>query len=164
MISLWFAAIAAGLVVLQTTWFSGLYLAGFSPDLVLLVLTFSAHHQGVQRGQIAGFAVGFAEDALGASPPGFSATIRLAHSAVAGFTQGSISGDAFVMPMALAGLAFSIKIGATLLVSFILRLDHVAPRIFSWPTLTEFFLTILFAPTVFMVLRMILRRLSPRSG
>ncbi|POR05231.1 hypothetical protein AU468_01720 [Alkalispirochaeta sphaeroplastigenens] len=164
MISLWFGLIATGLAVLQTTWLSGFHLAGFSPDLVLLVLLFSAHHQGVQRGQITGFLTGFAEDALGASPPGFSAIIRLSHSAVAGLTQGAISGDAFIMPMLLATLAFGVKTGTTLLLGVILRLDHVAPRVFSWATLTEALLTVVFAPTVFMILRRVLARLSPRSG
>jgi rod shape-determining protein MreD len=153
MVVLWMIALSTILVVLDTTWFTSLSLLGARPDLVLVVLTYFANNSGVQRSQITGFIVGFIEDSISVSPPGFYALVRLAHSAVLGMTRGSMSGDAIYTPVAMTLLAFVIKTLTVLIVSAVLRLDQVTAQVFSVATLLEGVMTVAVAPPAYWLLR-----------
>ncbi len=141
------------LAVLQTTWISGLQIGGAQPDLVLIILTAYASVAGVQRGQVAGFVVGLIEDGLSVSPPGFYAVVRLLHSALAGTVRASIAEEVLVFPMVMTTIAFTVKTTAVLVTASILRLEAVAPRVFSTTTLVEGAMTIILAPLVFWLCR-----------
>lgn len=152
-ITLLMVGLGVGIALLQTTWLSGATVLGVRPDLVLIVLTYSAYSTGVQRGQVTGFIVGFVEDSISVSPPGFHAVVRLLHSAVVGLTRGSITGDAVLTPVTLTAIAFGIKMTATLVTGSILRLEVVTGRVFSTATLLEGVLTVVLAPFAFWLLR-----------
>lgn len=158
MVIVWIVALSTILVVLETTWFSGVSILGARPDLVLVVLTYFANNSGVQRSQITGFIVGLIEDSISVSPPGFYALVRLAHSAVLGMTRGSMSGDAIITPVAMTFLAFVIKTITVLVVGTILGLDRVVSQVFSPVTLLEAFLTVVAAPPAYWLLKRVFDR------
>lgn len=162
MITVIVAAIVVVIALLQSTWLSGLYLLGARPDLVLIVLTYHSYRVGAQKGQITGFVLGFVEDGLSVSPPGFFAVVRLLHSAFVGSTRRSITSDTIITPVTLAALAFTIKTAAILVIASILQLDQVIAGVFSVETLLEGIYTIVLAPPCFWVLRKSLDRFVRR--
>lgn len=164
MASLVLAGIAALLSVLQTTWFSDWTIGGARPDLVLIVLTVLAHHSGVQRGQISGFLVGVVEDILSIAPLGFHAVIRLAHSAVAGLTNGAVRAESLLTPMLLVGFVTIIKHIAAALFSIIIGADEIGSSFFSVATAIELGLNMVVAPAGFWALKPVIRRFSRRGG
>lgn len=163
MISLWIALTGGAVAVLQSTWLSGISIAGAQPDLVLLVLTYSATTVGVQRGQITGFIVGFIEDGVSVAPPGFFAVVRLVHSAVIGLTRGMVSGDVVIMPVVLVAGAFLLKTTMVLIVSAILGMDEVISGVFSSITIVEGLITIALAPLSFWLMRRVFDRFVRRN-
>lgn len=164
MVSLVLAGISALFVVLQTTWFASWTLAGARPDLVLIVLTVSAHHTGVQRGQISGFLVGIVEDILSIAPLGFHAILRLVHTAVVGLTNGAVQADKLLTPMLLVGLATLIKQVTGVLFSYLIGSEEIVSAIFSMTTAVELGLNILIAPIGFWALTPVVRRFSRKGG
>ncbi len=164
MVSLLLAGIAALISVLQTTWFSDWIIGGARPDLVLIVLTVSAHHSGVQRGQLSGFAVGVVEDILSLAPLGFYAVIRLVHSAVAGLSHGAVRAESIVTPMLLVGLATIVKQVVAATFSMVIGVDEIGGAVFSLATLIELALNMVIAPAGFWLLNPVVRRFSRRGG
>jgi rod shape-determining protein MreD len=164
MMSVILGLIAAVFGLLQTTWLSSWTVGGARPDLVLLVIAYAAHLQGVQKGQVTGFAVGAFEDVLSLSPLGFHAVIRLAVGALMGRTHGSVRGDAVIMPALLGIVATVVKVTATLIVSFLLGMDEVREGVLALRMLIELGLNAVFAPLVFLALGPISRRFMRRGG
>jgi rod shape-determining protein MreD len=152
--------VAALLALAQTTWFSGLNIAGARPDFVLVVLTYAAHIQGTQRGQIGGFAIGFLEDALSISPIGFHALVRLAHTAVLGLTYETVRLDALLTPSLLVSIALIIKYVVAALLAAILPAAISISPVWSVSTAVEFGLTIVSAPILFATLRPVVGRFA----
>ena len=146
------------LAILQTTWLANVTVGGGRPDLVLIVLTLSAHTQGVQRGQISGFLVGLVEDVMSLSPMGFHAVIRLSHSAVVGLTRGAVQKHPVLTPVLLVSIAWAVKHLTALLVSRITGVEGIAGRLFTTSTAVEFLLTIVAAPIVFVITERLRRR------
>lgn len=164
MVSLVLAGIAALFAVLQTTWFAGWTLAGARPDMVLIVLAVSAHHTGVQKGQISGFSVGVVEDILSIAPLGFHAVMRLVHTAVVGLTNGAVQVDNLLTPMLLVGLATVIKQVTGVLFSLLIDAEEIVSAVFSIATAVEVGFNIVLAPIVFWALKPVVRRFSRRGG
>jgi rod shape-determining protein MreD len=164
MVALVLSGIAVLFAVLQTTWFAEWTVAGARPDLVLVVLSVLAHHTGVQRGQISGFIVGIVEDVLSIAPVGFHAVVRLAHSAVAGLTNGSVRTDSILTPMLLVGVATITKQLAAAVFSTVIGADEIVSSVLSLGTAIELGLNMVIAPIGFWALRPVVRRFSRRSG
>ncbi len=164
MVSFVLSGVAALFAVLQTTWFAGWTVAGARPDLVLIVLTVSAHHTGVQRGQISGFLVGAVEDILSIAPLGFHAVLRLAHAAVAGLSNGAVQADTWLTPMLLVGLASAVKQITAVLFSHLIGAEEIVSTVFSIPTAVELGFNILIAPFGFWALKPVIRRFSRTGG
>ena len=148
------------LAILQTTWLANVALAGARPDLVLIVLTLSAHTQGVQRGQVSGFLVGLVEDMMSMSPMGFHAVIRLSHSAIVGLTRGAVQTHPLFTPVLLVSVAWAVKHLTALLVARMTGVEGIAARLFTTATAIEFLLTVLAAPFVFIIVDRLRRRLD----
>lgn len=146
------------IALLQSTWLSGVDLFGAQPDLILIVLTYHSYRVGMQRGQICGFIVGFVEDGLSVSPPGFHALLRLAHSAITGVMHRSVTTDAIITPVTLTAIAFGVKNAALLVFGSILRLERIVSGVFSPATLIEGIMTLVLAPGGFWLLRRIFDR------
>ncbi|MFO8044003.1 MAG: rod shape-determining protein MreD [Alkalispirochaeta sp.] len=164
MVSLVLGGIAALFALLQTTWFAGWTLAGARPDVVLIVLTVSAHHTGVQRGQISGFLVGVVEDILSIAPLGFHAVLRLVHAAVVGLSSGAVQADTLLTPMLLVGLATIIKQITAAVFSQLIGAEEIVSAVFSMPTAVELGLNVLIAPLGFWLLKPVIRRFSRTGG
>ena len=162
MTTAFFFIISALLAILQTTWLANFTVAGARPDLVLIVLTLSAHTQGVQRGQVSGFLVGIVEDIMSLAPVGFHAVIRLSHSAVAGLTRGAVQTHPLFTPILLVTIAWVVKHLTALLVSHITGVGGIASRLFTAATGVEFLLTVVAAPVVFVIVEWLRRRVDQR--
>ncbi len=164
MASLVLAGTAALISVFQTTWFSDWMIGGARPDLVLIVLTVSAHHSGVQRGQLSGFAVGVVEDILSIAPLGFHAVIRLAHSALTGLSHGAVRAESILTPMLLVAFATIIKQLVAAIFSAVIGVDEIGGAVFSLATVVELGLNMVIAPAGFWLLNPVVRRFSRRGG
>ena len=158
-----FFVTSALLAILQTTWLANFTVAGARPDLVLIVLTLSAHTQGVQRGQISGFLVGLVEDMMSLAPIGFHAVVRLSHSAVVGLTRGAVQTHPLFTPILLVSVAWAVKHLTALLISYVTGVGDTAARLFTAATGVEFLLTIVAAPIVFAVVERLRRRFDHRG-
>ena len=73
-------------LILQSTYFEGLKVAGLKPDLVMLIVVFYAVQQGAKKGAFFGFAAGLLEDVFAAKFLGIHAVIK----AVIGFAAGML--------------------------------------------------------------------------
>lgn len=164
MVALVLSGIAVFFAVLQTTWLAEWTLAGARPDVVLVVLSVLAHHTGVQRGQISGFFVGVVEDVLSIAPLGFHAVVRLAHSALAGLTNGAVRADSVLTPMLLVGVATIAKQLAAAIFSTVIGSDEIVSSVLSLTTAIELGLNMVIAPIGFWVLKPVIRRFSRRGG
>lgn len=164
MTTLIFLLIAVAIAVLETTLLSGFLIFGGRPDLLLIITTYYAHRYGVHRGQIGGFIVGLIEDSLSASPFGFFALVRMAHSGLIGFTKGNVSGDAVITPVVLTGIAGIIRTIMIAILTGLFSIEGLFSRIFHVTTLIEFGLTLVAAPLVFFLLDTLSRSIgSSRS-
>lgn len=151
-------------VLAQSTWLAGFSIAGARPDIALVVLSFAAHQQGVQRGQISGFATGVLEDVLSVAPLGFHALVRLAHAAIVGLAHGNLQSDALLTPMLLVTIASIVKYLVAFVAGLVLGLDTVVSAMSFRAAAVELGLNVVAAPIVFGLLRALVRPLVPRRG
>lgn len=86
------AAILSAAVVLQSTVLRYVAINDVKPDLVTIILVFTAMRTGAMTGQVAGFVSGLVQDFLSLPPLGFYACVRT----VIGFVYGHIKGSMFV--------------------------------------------------------------------
>jgi rod shape-determining protein MreD len=106
--------IASGLI--QSTWLGAIAVLGVIPDVSLVILVWLSYKNGIVEGPIAGFAAGFAEDCLSASPIGFHAFVKTFVAAIAGLLHGSFFIDRIFLPVALGAVATLLKaLGAGIL-------------------------------------------------
>ncbi len=110
-------AIAAFLVLLQTTIFRFIEIREISPDLVLIFLVFSANSKGSYYGQISSFTAGVIEDILSLAPLGFNSLIRTVIGYLSGKTKGKILFDPILMPLLYILVATILKEALTFAVS-----------------------------------------------
>ncbi len=153
--------IVAGLLVfVQVTWLGNLSIAGAQPNLSLFLIMLYGHRAGVQRGQVAGFAVGLLQDALGSAPLGFYAVLGLVAGAIAGSTRGAFRSDSIIAPPMLALIVMIGRGIAALFLSLILGLPSVRENLFSLASLVDIGFMVVVSPIVFAALGAIMDRTS----
>ena len=151
-------AIAALLVFIETTWLADLTLFGAQPEIALLVVLFYGHRNGVQRGQIAGFVVGIVHDALTVAPIGFYAVLGLISGAIAGATRDAFRTDSALAPPALTLVVMIARSLGAIAMSLVLGLPTIRSLVFSMSNLFEITLTVVMAPIVFALLKLVQER------
>jgi rod shape-determining protein MreD len=159
-----FIALGALLAFLQTTWLAGLAIGTASPDLVLIVLTYTAHVHGAQRGQTSGFALGLVEDALSIAPLGFHALVRLASGGVIGLTSGSVQSEAVITPMILVAVSFIVRTIMIAVLAVLLPALEASAGVLTWATWLDGLFTVLLAPLLFIPLGALYRRFARRGA
>jgi rod shape-determining protein MreD len=152
--------LAGVMALLQTTWFSDLAIFGARPDMVLIVLTFSAHRYGVRPGEIGGFLVGLLEDGLSASPLGFNGLVRTVHSAVLGLTSGMVHSESVITPAILVLMASLIRWATVAFVALVFRFEAVLGKVFTAATAMEILLTTVLAVPSFLALHFVIKRVQ----
>jgi len=152
--------IAGGMVFIGSTWLGDVAIWGAKPDLALLVLMVYAHRQGIQRGQIAGFAIGILLDLLGASPIGFYAVLGMITGVVAGATKDAFRTDSILAPPMLALAVMLARSIAAFILSLILGLNEMRVLLWSAAYLIEIGLNIVLAPIVFLLVDLLMRRVD----
>jgi rod shape-determining protein MreD len=143
------------LLALQSTWLKGIGPWGVVPDLALLFVVYSSHHQGSQKGQITGFIAGLGEDFFSLAPLGFHAFTKLTVGLAAGVLHGVLSMDYVLFPI-VAGAA------ATLLrnvIGWILALLFVPaeamPTFWGRAFFIELGMNAVAAPLLFAILKLL---------
>ena len=149
---LWSAIVITALV-LQSTVFAKVTLAGAKPELVYMVTIILAFLEGPSSGAVAGFAGGMAEDFLLNQPKGITALTLT----VVGYTVGSLRQylvtPSPLLPVALVGGATTCGLLFYGLVSFLLgQLDYGAEYLFKIALLSGLYNAIL-TPLVFPIVR-----------
>lgn len=92
--------------LLQTTLFPYLMLAGFRPDLLLLVTAVFALHEGALAGLRVGFAAGILTDLLlNQSPVGLSALVYLGVGYTIGLARPYLAPESVTAPVIMAFLS-----------------------------------------------------------
>lgn len=140
-------AVIAAIAVLQTTWLSGLAVAGVQPDIALLLIAWHANRTGAQRGQVVAFATGVVEDLLSVAPLGYHAFIRLWTGFLLGLTQDQVRVDAVVTPVVLAAVGTAISVLARLIGTALVTGGDAFPELRS--TLILAAMNVVLAPIVF---------------
>jgi rod shape-determining protein MreD len=151
--SLLWSAIVLTALVLQSTVFATVTLAGAKPELVYMVTIILAFLEGPSSGAVAGFAGGMAEDFLLNQPKGITAlTLTLVGYAVGTLRQYIVTPSP-LLPVALVGTA---TVGGLLfygLVSFLLgQLDYGVGYLIQIALLSGLYNAIL-TPLVFPIVR-----------
>ena len=149
---LWCAIVVTALV-LQSTVFAKVTLAGAKPELVYMVTVILAFLEGPSSGALAGFAGGMAEDFLLNQPKGITAlTLTLVGYAVGMLRQYLVTPSP-LLPVALVGGATTVGILFYGLVSFLLgQLDYGAGYLIQIALLSGLYNAIL-TPLVFPIVR-----------
>ena len=149
---LWSAIVVTALV-LQSTVFAKVTLAGAKPELVYMVTVILAFLEGPSSGAMAGFAGGMAEDFLLNQPKGITAlTLTLVGYAVGMLRQYLVTPSP-LLPVALVGGATTVGILFYGLVSFLLgQLDYGAGYLIQIALLSGLCNAIL-TPLVFPIVR-----------
>ncbi len=154
----------SGLGILQSTVFAGIIPFDFVPDLALLLLIAASWRYGSMLGQIAGFFIGLAIDALSLAPLGFHAFIFTLTGYLYGRLRGNISPGAVFSPMLAALAVTPIKYGGALLLALVFGLNSGAARYFTLGTLWETIANCVLAPLVFFLFRLIGEAVDSRRG
>ncbi len=149
---LWCAIVVTALV-LQSTVFAKVTLAGAKPELVYMVTVILAFLEGPSSGAMAGFAGGMAEDFLLNQPKGITAlTLTLVGYAVGMLRQYLVTPSP-LLPVALVGGATTGGILFYGLVSFLLgQLDYGAGYLIQIALLSGLYNAIL-TPLAFPIVR-----------
>jgi rod shape-determining protein MreD len=95
--------------MLQSTLLRRLAVYHAVPDLVLVIMVFSAYNNGTMTGQLTGFFSGFMLDCLSGAPLGLNMFIRTLIGALAGLIKGAFYLDAIFLPMFLCAGATGLK-------------------------------------------------------
>ena len=155
--------VLAAVAYAQLTWLSGFGRVGLTIDVVLLVLVYVSSQLGAQRGQILGFGVGLLEDALGLSPLGYSAVVRLAIGLISGTLRGKLHEGGVLRSLVLVIVALGVRYVAASLVAFAANLTDALGRMYSGVGLIEAGITLALAPPVFWVIATAERLSGSRS-
>jgi rod shape-determining protein MreD len=149
---LW-GAIVITAIVLQSTVFAKVTLAGAKPELVYMVTVILAFLEGPSSGAVAGFAGGMAEDFLLNQPKGITAlTLTLVGYAVGALRQYIVTPSP-LLPVALVGGATTVGLLFYGMVSFLLgQLDYGVGYLVQIAVLSGIYNAIL-TPLAFPVVR-----------
>ncbi|MDR0411110.1 MAG: rod shape-determining protein MreD [Treponema sp.] len=149
---LWTSLFAFAAAILQSTLLMRLAMYRAGPDIVLVILIFSAYYNGPMTGQLTGFLSGVLLDFLSASPLGLNALIRTVIGAISGLVKGFLILDAVFFPMLLCAIGTLFK-ALLLLLLHILFSEEVHAYPLTEPTLlVELTLNTFLAPFLFALL------------
>ncbi len=146
--------------VIQSTVLRFTEIAGVAPDLVLIIVVFTANKNGTMTGQLVGFFGGLVLDMMGLAPLGFHALIYTLIGALVGITRGKMFVDPIFLPVVLALAGQVLKAVFALPIAGVFALSSVHTHVFSTRFLVETAYTGLLGPVVFAILGMI-RQLQP---
>jgi len=139
-------------LVLQSTLFEFLKIGNVKPDLVLLVVIFTAVQGGVMAGQVTGFFAGLIQGF--ASPPfGLHALVKTVIGHLFGLLEGSVSIDPFFIRLLLALIGVVAKTVLSLLVMAIFGIPGMPAGEFFATLGLESLYTMILAPGVFFILK-----------
>jgi len=159
-----YSLIASIFAILQTNILSFFSIHAVLPDFSYIVLVYFAFMYGTMPGQISGFASGLVIDFISLSPFGFNAFVRTVCGHIIGRFKGAILLDVILLPMALVALSMVLKSLAILLLSPIVGIPSIIPRLFSLQGLIEFLFTAIVSPLIFWPLRGIHNFLQSRRA
>ncbi len=158
---LFVAILMVSLVALaQTVVLDVIRIAGVAPDLVLLVLVYSAHKQGSMNGQITGLVGGLVEDLTSLAPLGFNSLTRVAVGFLAGSTRNKMFLDPIFMPIILVTGATLFKALLAALIVGVFGIETATQRILGQRLLIELAYNAVLAPVLFALLNAV-RPLHP---
>jgi rod shape-determining protein MreD len=136
--------------LLQTTLFPFLSLAGFRPDLLLLVAVAIALHDGPMAGARVGFAAGLLADLLIAQAQvGLAALVFGAVGFVVGMARPYLAPESFTAPLILAFLSGALGTAAYGVLALLLGDDRVTVPLLLQASLVVALYNTLLAPFVF---------------
>ena len=141
--------VLAAVAYVQLTWLSGFGQVGLTVDVVLLVLVYVAAQLGAHRGQILGFGVGLLEDALGLSPLGYYAVVRLAVGLASGALKGKLREGRVLRSLVLVAGALGVRYVSATLVALAANVTDAVGRMYSGIGLAEAGITLALAPPAF---------------
>ncbi len=158
----WAAVILVALV-LQSTLFAQVKLAGVKPDLVYLVTIVLAFLEGPSSGALGGFVGGIAEDFLLNQPKGITAlTLTLIGYAVGTIRQYIVSPSP-ILPVALVGVATFVGMLFNQLIAFLLGQAHVGMAYALRVALLSAAYNAVLTPFLFPVIRWVAEASRPRK-
>jgi rod shape-determining protein MreD len=135
--------------LLQTTLFPFLSLAGFRPDLLLLVAVAIALHDGPMAGARVGFAAGLLADLLVAQAQvGLAALVFGAVGFVVGMARPYLAPESFTAPLILAFLSGALGTAAYGVLALLLGDDRVTVPLLLQASLVVALYNTLLAPGV----------------
>jgi rod shape-determining protein MreD len=162
---LWALGILGLLLLLQTTLFSYLVIAGTKPDVLLVVFVILATLNGSFNSQIVGFILGLAVDMVSLTPLGFHAFLFSLAGYLFGLGSGKIYFDPLLMPALLGFVATAYYTIAGFLLSFIFRLGDPWSSWFHMGLVFQLILNILLTPLIYWIQSWIRERFqNPRRG
>jgi rod shape-determining protein MreD len=147
--------LSSGAVILQSTIFKYISIAGVKPDLALIIILFIANSRGKLEGQVVGFGTGLIEDILSISPLGFHMFIKSFIGFIYGITKGTIFMDPLLMPVLLTVTGTVVKSLLAVLLSAIFSLSLSFSIVFSLNFLIELGYNAIIAPIIFALLSLI---------
>ena len=154
----------SGFAILQSTLLTQIIPFQFVPDIALLLLIAASWRYGSMTGELTGFFIGIAFDALSLAPLGFHTFLFTVLGYLYGKLQGSISPGPVFLPAVAALAATLIKYGGALLLSAVFGLNSGGTRFFTLGTLWEGLANLLLAPLLFMLVRILGGMADGRRG
>jgi rod shape-determining protein MreD len=155
--------LSGGAVVLQTTLFGYISIAGAKPDLALIIILFVANSRGRMEGQVTGFFTGMIEDILSIAPLGFHMILKTVLGFLYGLTKGSVFMDPILMPFILAVTGTALKGLLMVIISALFSLSLNFATVFNLQFLIEMGYNGLLSPLVFALLPLV-KPLARRRG
>jgi len=138
-------------LILQSTLFDFLAIWNVKPDLVLLVVIFSAVRGGVMAGQVTGFFAGMLQGFV--SPPfGIHALVKTIIGHIYGKLEGTVSIDPFLIQLMLALIGTVAKTILMLIAKMIFGIPGLPVGEFFATLGLESLYTMVLAPVVFFIL------------
>ena len=145
----------AASVLVETTLLRGIAIRGVRPDLTFVILMFVALRRGPMVGQLAGFAVGFAEDLVSLSPLGFHALLRATTGYLYGLFLGNVYVDPILIPLVFAAAGTLLKALLALILDGIFSVSAAGFAPFLGPLWIELAYNAALAPILFGLLGLI---------
>lgn len=142
-------------LLVQSTLFNVIAIAGIKPDITLMVVIFLGFRKGSVPGQISGFFTGLFEDFVSLSPPGFNALVKTTIGYCYGLLVGGFIIDAVVIPVVFLACGTLIKAILSWLIVLIFSLPQNGVAVFSVKFLIELLYNCALAPFVFALLKLI---------
>lgn len=150
--------------VLETALFPSLTLAGFRPDLLLLVVLAFGLHDGPMSGARVGFAAGLLADLLAVQAPvGLSVLVYTGIGHAVGLARPYLAQESFTAPLILAFLAGLLGTGGYGVLVLLLGEERVTSTLLLQASLSVALYNTLLAPVVLGLVDRLTRRFPLRG-